>query len=195
MNNKICVAVVRKPQGIKGEVKVSVLLDNPELIKKIDKLYLENGEQFNVGRVFNLGQEYGIGFNEFSNPDDTIKIKNKRLYADKDLVRSLIGNDNFFIDDLIGKIAIFEDGSVVGQITDVENYGASDVVFIKSDVYHNLCFANSGNIFVAINENDNTVILNKEQFMKTKVCDEDGGEGNEDWYIDFVPRNVWFAET
>ena len=36
MDNKICVAIVRKPQGIKGEVKVSVLMDNPELIKKIE---------------------------------------------------------------------------------------------------------------------------------------------------------------
>ena len=55
MDNKICVAIVRKPQGIKGEVKVSVLMDNPELIKKINVLYLESGEEFHVKRIFNLG--------------------------------------------------------------------------------------------------------------------------------------------
>lgn len=174
MDNKICVAIVRKPQGIKGEVKVSVLMDNPELIKKINVLYLESGEEFHVKRIFNLGSEYGIGFEEFSNPEQTLRIKNKNLYADKAIVRELIGNDNFFISDLINKTAVFEDGTIVGKITDIENYGSCDIVFVDSNVYHNLSFANTGDIFLEIKENENKVVLNKEKFMQTKVCDEDG---------------------
>lgn len=174
MDDKICVAIVRKPQGIKGEVKVSVLMDNPELIKKINLLYLENGEQLHVKRVFNLGTEYGIGFDEFTNPEQTLMIKNKNLYAEKNVVRNLIGNDNFFISDLIGKTAVFEDGTIVGKISDIENYGSSDVVFVESKIYHNLSFANTGNIFLEIIENENKVVLNKENFMQTKICDEDG---------------------
>lgn len=173
MNNKICVAIVHKPQGIKGEVKVSVLMDNPELIKKIDKLYLDSGEELNVKRVFNLGTEYGIGFEQFSNPEETLRIKNKNLYADKNVVRELLHNNNFFIADLIGKTAVFEDGTVVGKITDIENYGASDVVFVKSDEFSNLCFANTGDIFLSIDEKNNQVKIDKEKFMQTKICDQD----------------------
>ena len=174
MEDKICVAIVRKPQGIKGEIKVSVLMDKPELIKKINLLYLDNGEELHVKRIFNLGSEYGIGFDEFSNPEQTLRIKNNKLYADKSFVRSLIGNENFFISDLIGKTAVFEDGTVVGKISDIENYGSSDVVFVESEIYHNLSFANTGNIFLEIKENENKVIINKENFMQTKICDEDG---------------------
>lgn len=173
MDDKICVAIVRRPQGIKGEVRVSVLMDNPELIKKIDKLSLESGETFDVKRVFNLGTEYGIGFNQFYSPEETLRIKNKKLYADKNLVRLLIGNDNFFVEDLLNKIAVFEDGEIVGKITDIENYGSSDIVFVESEKFHNLCFANVGNIFVSIDEEKNQVVIRKEMFLQTKVCDED----------------------
>lgn len=174
MDNKICVAIVRKPQGIKGEVKVSVLMDDPEHVKKLNKLYLESGEELHVKRIFNLGNEYGIGFEEFTNPEQTLRIKNKNLYADKSVVRELIGNENFFISDLIGKTAVFEDGMVVGKISDIENYGSRDVVFVDSNVYHNLSFANTGDIFLEIKEKENQVVLNKEKFMQTKICDEDG---------------------
>ncbi len=173
MENKICVGIVRKPQGIKGEVKVSVLLDNNELIKKIDTLYLENGEELKVKRVFNLGTEYGIGFLNFSTPEQALAIKNKKLFADKQVVRNLIGNDNFFLEDLIGRVAVCEDGTKIGKIVDIENYGASDVVFVESEKYHNLCFANTGDIFVSIDEKKNQVVINKEKFLQTKVCDED----------------------
>lgn len=179
MDDKICVAIVRKPQGIKGEIKASVLLDNPELIKKIKYLYLENGEKLTIKRVFNLGTEYGIGFEEFSTPEETLKIKNKELFAVKSEIREMVGNKDFFIQDLIGKTAIFEDGTIVGEIDDIENYGASDVVFLESKQYHNLSFANIGNIFLQIDDAKGVVVIDKNLFMQTKICDEDG-EQNED---------------
>ena len=69
---------------------------------------------------------------------------------------------------------MFEDGTIVGKITDIENYGSCDIVFVDSNVYHNLSFANTGDIFLEIKENESKVVLNKEKFMQTKVCDEDG---------------------
>lgn len=179
MDNMICVAIVRKPQGIKGEIKVSVLLDNPVDIKKLDKLYTKNGEELNIVRIFQLGQDFGIGFKEFSNPEQTLRIKGQMLYANRDVIKNLIGNNNFFIEDLIGKTAIFENGEVLGKITDIENYGSADVVFVDSDVYTNLSFANTGNIFIKLDNINNTVILNKENFMATKVCDQDEGGSDE----------------
>lgn len=179
MNNMICVALVRKPQGIKGEVKISVLLDNPSDIRKLDKLYTESGEELNIVRIFQLGQDFGIGFKEFSNPEQTLKIKGQKLYANRDVIHQIIGNNNFFIEDLINKTAIFENGEVLGKITDIENYGSADVVFVDSKLYTNLSFANTGNIFIKLDEKNNTVVLNKENFMATKVCDQDEGERDE----------------
>lgn len=191
MNNMICVALVRKPQGIKGEVKVSVLLDNPSDIRKLDKLYTESGEELNIVRIFQLGQDFGIGFKEFSNPEQTLKIKGQKLYANRDVIHQIIGNNNFFIEDLINKTAIFENGEVLGKITDIENYGSADVVFVDSKLYTNLSFANTGNIFIKLDEKNSTVVLNKENFMATKVCDQDEGERDENWYFNAFPRNVW----
>ena len=176
MEEKICVAIVRKPQGIRGEVKVSVLMDNPNEIKKIDTLFDENGKEYKVKRVFQLGQDFGIGFVGFENPEDALKIKNHKLYADKEFVRSLSQENSFFIQDIVGKIAMFENGEIVGVVTDIQNFGASDVVFVKSDNYSNLCFANIGGIFKSVDQDK--VVLDKDIFMQTKVCDEDSGDEN-----------------
>ena len=42
----ICVAICRRAQGIKGEVRVTVLLDNVKDITKIKELKPENKNEF-----------------------------------------------------------------------------------------------------------------------------------------------------
>lgn len=173
----ISVAIVRKPQGIKGEVKISALLDDPNDIKKFKTLYSENGMALNIKRVYQLGQDFGIGFNEITSPEEALKLKNQNLYAKRNDVFSLAKHDEFFIEDLLGKTAIFEDGEVVGKISAIENYGASDIVFIASKFKKNLCFANIGGIILKIDGQN--AVFSKSAFNEVALSDEEG-ERDED---------------
>ena len=40
-NDLICVAICRRPQGIKGEIRISVLLDNVKTFQKLQNLNLK----------------------------------------------------------------------------------------------------------------------------------------------------------
>lgn len=167
----ISVAFCRKQQGIRGEMKVSVLLDNPDDIYKISALKLENEPEFHsIDRIFKISGDYGIKLSGVDTVDMALKFKSKYLYAKKSEVDKLKPEDTFYIDELIGKSAVFEDGEVIGTISDIENYGANDIVFIKSTKFKNLSFANIGGIITSAYEDK--VMLNREEFFKVCVFDE-----------------------
>ena len=57
----ICVAICRRPQGIRGEIRVSVLLDNAKDITKLKELKPENKIDFcRVLRAYQLSDCCGL---------------------------------------------------------------------------------------------------------------------------------------
>ncbi|MBQ3158488.1 MAG: 16S rRNA processing protein RimM, partial [Clostridia bacterium] len=161
-NNLICVAICRRPQGIKGEIRISVLLDNAKDISKITELKLENKIDFyKVLRTYQLSDCYGIKLEGIDTVNDATLIKGKKLYAKKSEVDKLKNANDVYIADLLNKVAVFESGEEVGKITDVENYGSADIVFISSSEKKNLSFANIGGIIKSIDYENNKVILNQ----------------------------------
>ena len=173
MEEKICIGIVRKQHGIKGEVKVSILMDNPQDIKKISGVFVENEAVFHkITRIFALSGDFGLKLEGVDSVDDAMKIKNKKLFALKSEVDSLVESGRFYIEDLLNKMAVFEDGSEVGKITAVENYGANDIVFVNSKVFNNLCFANIGGIILSVDNASNTFVLKEEEFKKVCVYDD-----------------------
>jgi len=170
----ICVGRVKKTQGNKGEVKASIVMDDPSLIQKFDKIYLENGEVLNLSRVFRLGEDFGLGFAEIKNMGEADKLKNQNLYLKREEIEKFSSVKGFYIADILGKRAVFENGEEVGTIADIENYGAADVVFIKSKKYPNLSFANTGGIMLKVDSEKNEVLIDRKRFFETAVYDKEG---------------------
>lgn len=172
-NDLICVALCRKPQGIKGEIRVTVLLDNVKDITKITELKPENKLDFcKVLRVYQLSDCYGIKLEGVDTVESANQIKGKKLFAKKSEVDKLKSEGDIYIEDIMNKTAVFETGEEVGKIVDVENYGAADIVFINSEKYKNLSFANIGGIITKIDFENNRVVLNQEEFKKVCVYDD-----------------------
>lgn len=174
MNNEyILVAFCNKPHGVRGEIKVTAYLDNNSNFKKLDELYCKTTKKtYKVKRIFQIKDCFGIGLEGVNTFEEAMTLKGQELFALKSKIENMVDDDRIFIEDLIGLTAIYEDGTVIGEIDDIVNYGASDIVFIKSDKYKNLSFANIGGIFGKINEEDQTVILNKEEFEKVCIFDK-----------------------
>ncbi|MBR2909230.1 MAG: 16S rRNA processing protein RimM [Clostridia bacterium] len=168
----ICVGICRRPQGIKGEVRITVLLDNVKDICKITELKPENKFNFyKVTRAYQLSDCYGIKLEGIDTVNDANLIKGKKLYAKKTEVDGLKTNE-LYIEDLMDKTAVFESGEVVGRIEDVENYGSADIVFIDSKTMKNLSFANVGGIIKSIDYENQKVILDETEFKKVCVFDD-----------------------
>jgi len=166
----ISVALARKAQGIKGEIKISVFLDNPTDIKNVTSLWLEfSNQEFKVERVFCVGSDFAVKLEGIDSVEKANAFKGKHLYARRSEIEKFKANE-IYIADLLNKQAILTDGEVLGTIDDVQNFGASDVVYIKSEKYKNLSFANAGNIIIDVD--DDKVILDKQNFLMFSVYDD-----------------------
>lgn len=172
MDNIICVAKCNKPQGVRGEIKVTVLMNKPNDICKLTALKTENEANFhNIERIFAVSGGYGVKLSGVDTYEQAMLFKGKLLYASKSEVDLIINENGVYIQDLIGKKAVLTDGTFLGEIDDVENFGANDIVFIKSKTYKNLSFANIGGIIEKVDNDNKQVVLNKEEFNKVCVYD------------------------
>ena len=71
-------------------------------------------------------------FKEISSIDEAEKYRNKILYGDRD--DAVIDDGAVYIQDIIGcRVIDCESEKCYGEVTDVLNYGASDILEIKGE--------------------------------------------------------------
>lgn len=118
------VAKIVKPQGIRGEVKAQISTNVNAVFNGLDEAYVE-GKKFEISSI-SLRQ--GFLYVKFEGIDDrnmAETLRGKRIMLDKDLIKNALEEDELLVDDLIGMVLYDKEGNLVGQIVDVENYGAT----------------------------------------------------------------------
>jgi len=61
------------------------------------------------------------------------KLNGVELYVERDRLPPTDDEDDFYHSDLIGLVARLGDGSVLGKVTAIPNFGASDLIEIRDD--------------------------------------------------------------
>ncbi len=126
------IAKIVKPQGIKGEVKA---LPSTNVVGIFDVLTecLVGNKIMKIKHIsFRQGFLY-IKFDEINTRNDAELYRNQSIKIEKNLLEEMKGEDEFLVDDLIGMLIYDEKGELVGQIVDVLNYGASDILVFEKD--------------------------------------------------------------
>ena len=127
--DKLSVAIVSKPQGIKGEFKCKLLTDVLAVFNGTNKDFYIEQRPFKAERMrVSQGFLY-IKFEGIETRNEAELFRNKKIFVDKDLLNQNL-SDEILVDDLIGKMLYDKDKCVVGQVVDCENYGASDILTI-----------------------------------------------------------------
>lgn len=166
---KILIAKVLKPQGLKGEVKCK--LENPDysIIENVDEIYLQ-GKDIPT-RIKSKSYRGGYLFLTIGTIDCREKadlIRGFNIYAERKFLN--IPDDEFMIDDLIGATVYSEDGEEIGKLLDVQNYGATDLFVIKQyGREYMIPFIKE--IVVKVNANSKIIVVNKSKYDEAKICD------------------------
>ncbi len=131
MNNKIKVGFIRKAHGLKGEVKILPLTDDPKRFRKLKKLFLGKADEaedhlkeYEVESVRFSIEEVILKFKESCDKDAADSLRGTSVYIDRNDAVSL-NEWEFYTQDLIG-LSVFYKEENVGKITDVLNTGAND---------------------------------------------------------------------
>lgn len=125
----ILVGTITGAHGIKGEVKLRSFTDKPEDITAYGPLYDEAGKRFEL-TVRARGKGTVIAAIKGVNDRNAAEsLRGTKLYVPRTALPEL-GGDEFYYADLIGLRAELADGTRVGTVTGVANFGAGDVIEI-----------------------------------------------------------------
>ena len=118
--------------GIKGTVKLKTLTAAPENIIDYSPLYDESGKkQFHILSAQVHGTVVLAELKEITDRTAAEKLRGLKLYAPRDILPDITTDKTFYIADLIGLEARFTDGTKMGVVINVMNFGASDLLEIK----------------------------------------------------------------
>lgn len=122
-------------QGIRGEVRVIPLTDNPERFKKLEWVYVDkNGvkDKYYLEGVKYLKNLVVLKFQGVDAPEAAEALRDAFLLVDrKNAVK--LPKDSFFVCDLIGLEVIDENGRLLGKLYNVLQTGSNDVYAIKNE--------------------------------------------------------------
>jgi 16S rRNA processing protein RimM len=127
---RVCIGVVAGAQGVRGAVRIKSFTADPADIAHYGPLVDEAGErQFRL-RV--VGSAKGVLIAQITGITDRDRageLRGLRLYLPRDALPPA-GEDEFYHADLIGLMAVLADGTPVGRVRAVYDFGAGDTLDI-----------------------------------------------------------------
>lgn len=134
MSEKIRVGKILRGFGIKGEVKVQIITDEPEKRFKVKKvLYLKQDETFSPMTITSVRYHQSNVLLSFEDHPDLTSVEGYHgceLFIDRKEIKS---KDSVYAFELMNVSVYKEDGSLVGVVSDILDTGAHIVLRIKTD--------------------------------------------------------------
>lgn len=134
MKDYLMVAEVLKPQGVRGEVKLKPYTSDAGSFAGWKTLFLYDGKEYSPvpSRVTRIHDGFVYTFlGNCTSVEDAEKFRGRELFIDR--AHADPGDpDAHFIADLIGCEALDENGTVIGSLTEVLQYGTVDTWVFKT---------------------------------------------------------------
>ena len=134
MENKqyIHIGTFGKPIGLKGYIKINIHLNSIDFFKSLDSFLDEDGKDI---WVFESLKEQGkkiIGkLSECDNRDCALALMGRKIFICKKKFPKIKDNQ-FYIFDLIGSEVLTQNENLIGEIINIDNFGAGDLINIKN---------------------------------------------------------------
>src|SRR5262245_46767280 len=129
MASRVLVAQIGAAHGLRGEVRLWSFTEDPLAVKDF-LLESEDGRTFTVealrpAKHFLVARLAGV-----SDRTAAEALCNCKLYVARERLPQPEA-DEFYHADLIGLVAVAADGSALGTVLAIQNYGAGDVIEVK----------------------------------------------------------------
>ena len=165
---KLEIGKVLKAQGIKGEVKISCFLDDSAMMRDTKQLYIAS-KTYTVEKIRTDGAFCYVQLAGVSDRNAAEALRNRTVYADKDSVA--VPKDRYCVVDLIDCNVNLDDGTKVGIVKDILQYGSADV-FVCADGDKEISFPFLKDLVVEINIERKSITLNSKRFGEVAVYED-----------------------
>jgi 16S rRNA processing protein RimM len=134
MEEYLQVGKIVNTHGVKGEVKLIPLTDDPHRFDELDWVYVEKGSIRNRHTIEDVKYAKGSVILKLSGIDTMEAAESLRdSFITIDRANAVkLPEDSFFICDLIGCTVMDEKGAELGKIDEILQTGSNDVYVIKN---------------------------------------------------------------
>ncbi|WP_142416683.1 ribosome maturation factor RimM [Bartonella massiliensis] len=131
LKNKVYLAIIGMPHGIKGDVFVKILGAEPQRFQFYGTLYDDMGRSYEIVTLRIQKNKAIIRFKGVDNRNAAESLKGIRLYVMRDQLIDDLDEDEFYQVDLIGLRVQDCGGTVLGEVCAFFNFGAGDLLEIR----------------------------------------------------------------
>jgi 16S rRNA processing protein RimM len=128
---RICVAQIGGAHGIRGEVKLKSFTADPMAVKDYGPLMSEDGStSFEIEALRPAKGHLVARLRGVEDRDAAERLAHLRLFVPRERLPPA-GADEFYYVDLIGLVAVTADGTEVGTVIAVHDFGAGDILELR----------------------------------------------------------------
>ena len=128
-NEKIEIAVITSPHGLKGQVKLAVFLQNPSEITSYSPLCFEDGSAAEIKIVGSHKEKLICEISGCTTRENAEKLAKQKIYIEKSQLPAA-DEGEFYYSDLVG-LTVIKGKKEIGEVIGVHNFGAGDIIEIK----------------------------------------------------------------
>ncbi len=132
---RVCLAKIATAHGVRGLVKLYIYADDPYLLEQCAPVYTsENGDntlQVKIKNAMGKASLWLAAIDGVTDRDQAVLLRNTGLWVARDTLPDIEDDDHFYIEDLVGLPVHDENGTHIGIVHAVDNFGASDLVEIR----------------------------------------------------------------
>lgn len=126
------IAQVSAAHGLRGEVKLLCFLTTPKDIARYNPLHDSKGNAYRATVTGQIKELLIVQLDGIHDRTSAEKMRGLELFADATKLPAPEENQ-YYLHDLIGKTAMLDDGTRIGKVLAVHNFGAGDIVAIDHD--------------------------------------------------------------
>jgi len=130
-NDRILIARIGAPHGVKGEVRLFVFTEDADSLKTYTPLTDEAGKRtFRVASLRPAKDHFVARLEGVATREAAEALTNVGIYIERDLLPPTDDEDDFYYADLIGLKAVTTEGAAFGTVVGVHDFGAGDIIEI-----------------------------------------------------------------
>lgn len=131
---KIRIAEILRPQGIRGELKIKADAGSADIIKSVDSVYLNGEKTPRTIKGIRVSGKYAYIYLEgVITRNDAEIVRGGGLYVPKKSIIPDAGSDVYLIEDMVGCVIVTQSGEVIGKVEDILQYGSADVITFRQE--------------------------------------------------------------
>ena len=123
----VLVGVIVGAHGIKGEVKLKSFTSEPLSIGRYGILQSASGQQFEIAKLKAAKEDFIASLKGVADRNEAETLKGTELFVAREKLPKLKTHETY-AHDLIGLDVLLDDGSKLGKLVGMPNYGAGDLL-------------------------------------------------------------------